>query len=174
MSQNIIKAEFEADYIMAYRFRQGLSDLVYSTDADMSALCGPLCVSIRSFGEEKSKKKRKKGKGDDETSSYIYEISGGSNTTMNTLKTCIHHDFPDSKVIFNAAKYPLLDNDNPLTLALSVVGIGCDVLPGGIPGVTPLSIWNELKRTKDKEKVRNDEHGKKYKHLMMFMLKKIC
>ena len=64
VSQNIIKAEFEADYIMAYRFRQGLSDLVYSTDADMSALCGPLCVSIRSFGEEKSKKKRKKGKGD--------------------------------------------------------------------------------------------------------------
>ena len=56
--ENMIKAEFEADYVMAYCYRQGLSDLVFSTDADMSALCGPSCISIQSFKEEKKKKKK--------------------------------------------------------------------------------------------------------------------
>ena len=48
-----IKAGFEANYIIACRFRHGLSDLIYSTDSDsnsdMTALCGPTCISIRSF-----------------------------------------------------------------------------------------------------------------------------
>ena len=58
MSENIIKAEYEADYIMAYRFRNGMADLVFSTDSDMSALCGPSCISIRYFGVKKDKKKK--------------------------------------------------------------------------------------------------------------------
>ena len=59
VSQQIIKAEFKANYIMAYWFRKRLSDLVYSIDSDMSALCGPSCISIQYFGEEKDKKRKK-------------------------------------------------------------------------------------------------------------------
>ena len=44
--ENMIKAKFEADCVMTYCYRQGLSDLVFSIDADMSALCGSSCVSI--------------------------------------------------------------------------------------------------------------------------------
>ena len=58
VSEHIIKAEYEADYIMAHRFRNGLSDLFFSTDSDMLGLCGPSCISIRYFGVKKDKKKK--------------------------------------------------------------------------------------------------------------------
>ena len=53
VSRNIIKAEFESDYVIAYRFRNRLSDTIYSTDTDLIALCGSTCVSISSCFEEK-------------------------------------------------------------------------------------------------------------------------
>ena len=77
VSQDIIKMEFEADYMIAYRFRSGQCDLIFSTDSDMSALCGPDCISICSFGENK---KRKHGKGN--VVRNLYNISGGSNKLM--------------------------------------------------------------------------------------------
>ena len=65
-----------------------------------------------------------------------------------------------------------MDNNNPLTLGLCVVAIGCDVLSDGIPGVTPLSISKELKRIKEKEKVSDNDHGLRYKYLMKYFLSK--
>ena len=105
VSEKMIKAEFEADYIMAYRFRQGLSDLVYSTDADMSALCGPLCISVCSFSEEKKKKrKRSKGDKDSEASVYVYDISGGSNRIMKKIQTHLKSNYKESLATFDEAK----------------------------------------------------------------------
>ena len=49
VSETILKAEFEADYLMSYQFRIGHSDLVYSNDSDISALCGTECLSICFF-----------------------------------------------------------------------------------------------------------------------------
>ena len=68
--REIIKAEFEADYLLAYRFRQGLSDLVYSTDSDLSALGGTACLSIRYFGIEKKQASKKKS-----TNQKLYNFS---------------------------------------------------------------------------------------------------
>ena len=36
--------------MIAHCFRSGECDLIYSADSDMSALCGPNCLSICSFG----------------------------------------------------------------------------------------------------------------------------
>ena len=91
---------------------------------------------------------------------------------MKKMKAHIQMAYPRNKISFEEAKYPLLDNNNPLTLALCVVGIGCDVYPGGVPGVTPLSITKKLKMIKEKEGVRDNEYGKIYVHLMKFMLEK--
>ena len=59
VSRRIIQAEFETDYIIAYRVRNGLTSMVFSSDSDMVALCGPNRLSIRSFKEEKGQRKRK-------------------------------------------------------------------------------------------------------------------
>jgi hypothetical protein len=52
VSRQTIQAEFESDYIIAHWFYTGKCQIIYSSDADMTALCGPTCISIRSFGEE--------------------------------------------------------------------------------------------------------------------------
>ena len=130
VSDEILKSHFEADYMIAYRFRNKLSDLIYSTDADLSALCGPTCLSIRSFTDDK-KKKRKKATNDDEDLVKLFEISGGSNTIMNQIKNKLDSTMPDHKVNFVPAKYSLLEERNSLTLALFIVGLGCDVFLEG-------------------------------------------
>ena len=37
-----------------------------------------------------------------------------------------------------------MDYTHPLTVALNVIGIGCDVLPGGVPGITAISIYDQM------------------------------
>ena len=49
VSSEIIKDEFEGNYVMAYQFCNGLSNLVYSIDGDMSNLCGTSCLNIQYF-----------------------------------------------------------------------------------------------------------------------------
>ena len=151
VSRQIIKAEYEADYVIAHRFRTGQCELIFSTDSDMSALCGPSCISIRSFGETK---KRKNGK--DECVRNSFNISGGCNKLMNRLQSFIKSDFPHSKIKFEAAKYPLLQNTHPLTIALIVIGISCDVLPGGVIGITPKIIYDEMIKI-EKEGIDDDK-----------------
>ena len=89
-SQNIIKAEFKADYMMAYWFRYGHSDLIFSTDLNMSELCGPNCISICSFGENK---KRKHGK--DYHVRNSYNISGGSNKINDLFSETLTKKIPN-------------------------------------------------------------------------------
>jgi hypothetical protein len=65
---------------------------------------------------------------------------------MNAIKENISVHLPGSQIEYTPAKYPLLQDVMPAFLtALIVVGIGCDVLPGGIDGITPLEITKELK-----------------------------
>ena len=88
---------------------------------------------------------------------------------MNQIKKELDSTMPDHKVNFVPAKYPLLEERNPLTLALFIVGMGCDVFPGGI--VTPLLIWKEVKKLDD-DGVKQDDHGTQYKHFIDFYIKK--
>ena len=41
VSKEVIQAEFETDYMIAYQFRNGLTDIIFSTDSDISVFCGP-------------------------------------------------------------------------------------------------------------------------------------
>ena len=156
---------------MAYRFRNGLSDLIFSTDSDMAALCGPSCLSISSFTEENTIKNKNKREKNDGVSRFVYNIGGGSNQLMEELKKYATTSLPSNQIIFTPARYPLLEETYYLTVALIVVGIGCDVLPGGISGVTPLSISKELKRIKE-EGVPDNDNVKKCKLLMDFFKRK--
>ena len=61
----MIKAEYQADYIMAKRYRLNKSDAILSTDMDFSALAGPRCICIKNYKMVAEKKnstsKGKKG-----------------------------------------------------------------------------------------------------------------
>ena len=90
MCRDIIKAQYESDYVIAHRFQNKKSTIVFSSDADMVALCGSSCLVIRSFVEEKGSKRKRK-KGETESACYVYEICGGSNTMMDELQHHIHN-----------------------------------------------------------------------------------
>jgi len=49
VNNTLIKAKFQADYIMSYRYQHMETDLLLSTDMDFSALAGPRCLMIRNY-----------------------------------------------------------------------------------------------------------------------------
>ena len=49
VSRDVIKAEYQADYVMALRFRSKECDLILSTDMDFSAIAGPNCICIKNM-----------------------------------------------------------------------------------------------------------------------------
>ena len=148
VSRWVIKAEFKADYVIAHHFRNRECEFIFITDSDMSVLCGPNCISIRSFGDTK---KRKHGK-DECGVRDTFNISGGSNHWLMTwLQAFIKSDLSHSKIKFEEAIYPLLNCTHPLTITLVVIELGCDMLPGGVPGVTAKSIYDEMKKWTRKE-----------------------
>ena len=67
---------------------------------------------------------------------------------MKRLLAHVRTTYPQHKISFQEAKYPILEMCNFLTLSLFVVGLGCDILPGGIPGITPNIIWKEIHKMK--------------------------
>ena len=102
----------------------------------------------------------------------MFNISGGSNKVMNALKAHIDSSFSNKdQICWTEAKYLLLENENPLTLGLTVVGIGCDVLPGGVPGITANTICKELIRLEKEEKISMNNYGQIYSKLMEFFIK---
>ena len=54
MNNNIIQAEYQADYIIAHRYISGLTDMIFSTDSDFSALTDANCICVRSMKVDKS------------------------------------------------------------------------------------------------------------------------
>ena len=54
--KTVIKAEYEADNLLAYHYRQGLCDHIFSTDSNLSALGRTSCIFIQ-YLEQKRKNK---------------------------------------------------------------------------------------------------------------------
>ena len=186
VNHQIIQAQFEADYIIAYRFRYNLSDCIYSTNADMTALCGPKCISIWSFKNEKRKTIRNKDQnnGSYQSNTKVYELTGCSNQIIQTFQQHIQQKKSNqtssshqnstqhinhSNITFEPAKYPIFEeSDLPAYLiALYAVGMGCDVIPGGISGITPLVIYNSTQDMfKGKNAIERSDFAKRYRKLV--------
>ena len=69
VSRQIIKAEYEADYVIASRYRSKSCDILLSQDMDYSVIAGPKCICVKTFKvvTEKCKDKR------DQRKQNIYE-----------------------------------------------------------------------------------------------------
>ena len=89
VSDKIVQAKFEADYIMGYRVQNNISSCVYSSDGDMNTLCSPLSLCVRDFGEEKGSMKRTREDDDICSPVLVYEVTGCSNTLMDEIKQYI-------------------------------------------------------------------------------------
>ena len=70
---------------------------------------------------------------------------------MNSFQCFVRNNFPTNKTKFKPARYPLLEWTHHLTIALLVIGISCNILPGGIPSITPKPLHNDLKSMGEKE-----------------------
>ena len=90
---------------MAYRVRQKILTLIYLSDSDKTALCGPTSLCIHSFFEEKGSKKKRK-MGNSEMPICTYEVTGGSNIFMEELKSKIEVHIPSSEIIYTEANIP--------------------------------------------------------------------
>ena len=170
VSEDTLQAEFEADYLMAYCVQNAITTCIYSTDGDMNVLCGPSSLCIRNFGEEKGKKRRKTN---DDTNSpiFVYKISGTTNVLLDEIKKVIDENSPLNQIKYTRAKYPLLEKEIPPYLSLLyIVGLGCDVLPGGLPNVTPLAITREVERIQKEEAVSS--YAELYEKMIDFFMKK--
>jgi len=91
---NIVRAEYQADYIIAHCYISGDTDMIFSTDSDFSALTGSNCICIRSMkgGGKKNDGKKNINVNVNEITSFVYEIVGSSNSQMNDTKKMLDKD----------------------------------------------------------------------------------
>ena len=62
MNKDVIKAEFQADYIIVYRVISGATDVIFSTDSDFAALTPNKSFCIKSMRLDRGNKQKKKRK----------------------------------------------------------------------------------------------------------------
>lgn len=138
VSREVIKAKFQADYIIAHWYRNRKCHVVMSTDKDFSILARSKCTCIKAvnISTEKINVGKKRKRCVEKVSSYNFELGGGSNNHMNSLQNTITMKYSKSKIAWTKATYPILDVGNDRLASLFAIGIGCDVFVGGINGVT--------------------------------------
>ena len=156
VNNTLIKAKFQADYIMSYRYQHMETDLLLSTDMDFSALAGPRCLMIRNYHvtTQKDQTGNKRKKNIEKITNYVFTIGGGSNTHMEELKNMLGDLSTKSKIQWTSAAYPILDLSNYYLRSLFVVSIGCDAYKG-FNGVTPKWIFSEYDKVKNEEDIYN-------------------
>ena len=157
--ENILKAMFQADSVIARRCIQGSNDFIYSKDSDFPVLIGSRCILITNIYKSKVKAKRgrpKKRKCGDidgnsngnpstqlivtDASMFDVEISGSSNHRMDELRSYLENNSnKDSNtnrhITWQSAKYPLFDYSNPILRATIAIAMGSDIYKSGIKGI---------------------------------------
>lgn len=130
----VLTAMFEADALIKGAFQQGKFQLVMSNDADYPADLGDECIAIKEF----------------KTKFVI------SSTCKKTLENAMSSLGDETKAELKVPAHPIYDGVQHMkTRALISVIIGCDVSPGGLPGVGLKTLSPEL--TKLKQSSANDE-----------------
>ena len=158
VSSSIIKATFQADYVIALRSIEGKNDFIYSSDSDFAALLGNDCVLIdkvtnQSGGLFKTKRKKKnENQVVFDSTSFLVTLAGVSNKKMAELRKCVGNQAgvtnggskKDTKMVWTSAKRPLFE-DKPLRLrAMIALALGCDVFQG-VKGCGPATVEKVLK-----------------------------
>lgn len=118
----VVKSEFQADSVLAYRCVMGLSDIVFSSDSDLVALAGSCCLGIKSY------KFNEKSKYDKLSEIILYTPSS---VVLNQVLESIHLCINSTRVMQSDHNFFDDEVDDIRIRGLIAVGLGCDVyLPG--------------------------------------------
>lgn len=130
VNETIIKAKYQADSMIAYRVRNGISHVSLSEDTDFPMILGPDYICIKKF-ETKGKKCGVKDP--------RFVISGCSPRKMKSVKDKLQRE----KIVWSEVKYPVFDTKSPVMRSLVAIALGCDVWKG-IKGFGPAKVWKFL------------------------------
>lgn len=144
VQENVLKAKFQADYVIARRVNEGKTDLIFSEDSDFVALLGNKCLLLKKVQEavaKPSKRGRKKKDTDEQINEQMITdasqlqvvLAGGCNVQMETLRDrLINHR---TKGKWMPAVTPMFQSESPKLRAMMALTFGCDVFPNGWSGV---------------------------------------
>ena len=146
VSSQILKARFQADYVIAVRSVENKNDFIYSSDSDFAALLGNDCVlidEVKNRGSRLMKKKKNKNAKDSQeiildSTAFSVSLSGASNKKMMKLQQCLRGDDSScavksdnkSKIVWTKAKRPLFEDKDIRLRAHIALALGCDVFQG--------------------------------------------
>jgi hypothetical protein len=126
-------AEFQADSVIAYRTIHKQNDIVITADLDQSIHTGTECLCIKAY-QMKEK--------DNQTILDQISLFSGCKKKCEYISDVLN--LPTSSPNFKNPKYPIMDLHDVRTRSLVAIGIGCDVIIDGVPGMTPKKIHDEI------------------------------
>ena len=155
--ERVLTSMFQADALIARRFKGGLSDIIYGNDSDYFVLLGADCImmwNMKRSADSRSNRGRKKNKknqnnNNESTCSATYlevELYGSSNEGIKTYKAKLVTLSPTLPKGLNweEAKHPFFQNPDPVFRAIIAIILGCDIYEG-IKGFGPSKIEAKIK-----------------------------
>jgi hypothetical protein len=158
VKENILKARFQADSLIAQRAMHNKSDFILAEDSDFAALLGRHCMMIKDVKKRNGVKSRGRKKSDlnnsiiggslplHDASNFEVHLVGAGNERMRDLKKKIGED--DKRVNWDEAKYDLFGNISPTLRAMIALILGCDVYKEGVHSYGPAKVWKMLEKLK--------------------------
>ena len=133
LKNDIVQAYFQADSILAHRYKNNLSDFIIFTDSDFQAYAGPNSVMIKTAKIYTNKKK------DTDLQNHIssFSIRGTINLQMEELQKLLSCT---NEISWSTAEYPILNCSDHWICALATISLGCDEYPQGIIGFEPKQV----------------------------------
>jgi hypothetical protein len=143
--ENVLKAKFQADSVIARLTHEGKYDFIMSEDSDFPALLGSECILLCDVREKKKKNRGRvrKNEGDVTTlkdaTSFEVHIAGASNAKMRELRkaledSCEGQTFQQN-IEWIEASHPIFDYKDPTLRATIAVSKGCDMYKAGVKNV---------------------------------------
>jgi len=125
-------AKMQADPMIARLLLTGKADLIVSSDSDFAAYAGDKCLCVKSFSYQ--------GNRFDEII-----LSTGDRTVAEAVLASLRKTFPKATQTFCQPTFPIFCGENdPMFRALICVGLGCDVIPGGVVGLGPSRLYKAV------------------------------
>jgi hypothetical protein len=136
----VIQSEFQADSTIAHRCFHRISEIVFTSDSNLAALCGCQCVAIKEFNFKENYNRN---------NSLVKDIKIFSPdfATIESIARSIHIDvsLPNNRI--KKSQHHVFEGISNIRFrALIAVGLGCDTFVKGIAGVTAKSIRDLVDR----------------------------
>lgn len=147
---DVIQSEFQAHSTIAHRCFYRLSEIVFTADSDLAALCGCQCVAIKDFTFKENYNR---------SNSLVKDVKIFSPDfrTIQSIARAMHVDpnLPNSRI--KESQHHIFECVSDVRLrGLIAVGLGCDTFLKGVPGITAKSIRDLLDNNRDPRQLKQE------------------